>query len=221
MIRQRLRAVLFDLDGTLVHSLPSLLRAMNAALIACTKPPVDLAILESAVTGGTAEMVRASLRTGASDNLQAQLRERFLAEYEADPATGSALYAGMRGVLSSLDQAQIPWGIVTNKLTRYTQPLVRKLMLDSRASCIVCGDTTEASKPHPAPLLHAANMLGVEPAAMVYAGDAPTDITAARAAGMTALAAAWGYLPPDGSPLDWGADAVVETPAALHDWLFG
>jgi len=108
------------------------------------------------------------------------------------------------------------WGIVTNKATRFTLDIVRSLGLDGRVACVVCGDTTPHLKPHPAPLLHAARELNLDPARCAYLGDDLRDIQAARSAGMRAVAVAWGY---GGDAHAWNADAVIERPEHLIEWL--
>jgi phosphoglycolate phosphatase len=107
------------------------------------------------------------------------------------------------------------WGIVTNKAARFTEPIVDGLALRSRASALVCGDTTPHSKPHPEPLLEAARRLGVAPAACVYVGDDRRDVDAGRAAGMRTIVAAWGYLGAGDPPMAWAADAVISSPGEL------
>jgi len=115
----------------------------------------------------------------------------------------------------------LPWGIVTNKATRYTRPIVAGLGLLERASVVVCGDTTPHAKPHPEPLLTAAHALGLPPDSVVYVGDDERDAQAARAAGMPMIAATWGYLG-QGTPVEgWGADALVSRPADVLAWLSG
>jgi len=111
------------------------------------------------------------------------------------------------------------WGIVTNKATRFTQVVVDGLALAGRAAVVICGDTTPHPKPHPAPLLEAARRLGLAPSACVYVGDDERDVQAGRDAGMRTVAAAWGYLG-QGAPIaNWRADAVIERPGDLLQWL--
>ena len=129
------------------------------------------------------------------------------------------VFAAMQPVLDALRDAGRPWGIVTNKATRFSEPLVRALGLLDEAATLVCGDTTPHSKPHPAPLLEAARRAGVEASACAYVGDDHRDIVAGKAAGMAALAAAWGYLG-QGEPVQaWGADRVLSSPGELLQWL--
>ena len=123
--------------------------------------------------------------------------------------------AGVAPLLDALDAARVPWGIVTNKIERYTLPLARHLGLPQRAAVLVCGDTTPHAKPHPAPLLEAARRLGCDATDCVYIGDDLRDVIAGRAAGMSTVAAAWGYLGSGEAVAQWQADAVAERPADL------
>ncbi len=121
----------------------------------------------------------------------------------------------MPQVLASLESAGIRWGIVTNKIARFTVPLVAAIGLAPRASAVVSGDTTAYAKPHPAPLLHAAELSGVAPELCVYVGDDLRDIQAGKAAGMRTVTAAYGYCGEGDPPETWGADFLVRHPAEL------
>jgi phosphoglycolate phosphatase len=125
------------------------------------------------------------------------------------------VFAGMQPVLAELQVHGMPWGIVTNKARRFTEPLVRSLGLDASAATVVCGDTTPHSKPHPAPLLEAARQLELDPRHCIYVGDDLRDVQAGQAAGMGTVAAAWGYLGLGEAIADWGADHVIQTPNEL------
>ena len=118
-----------------------------------------------------------------------------------------------------VERRDLPWGVVTNKLARFTEPLLSDLGLSARAGCVISGDTTAQAKPHPAPLLHACQTLGCPPARTAYVGDANKDTVAGRRAGVRVLVAMWGYLDPGDDPVRWGADALLDTPVALLEWL--
>ena len=115
----------------------------------------------------------------------------------------------------------MPWGIVTNKATRFAVPLVAALGLAERAAALVCGDTVAHAKPHPAPLLEAARRLGVAPADCVYVGDDRRDVDAGRAAGMRTIVAAWGYLGDGDARQAWGADHLIARPDELPGLIGG
>jgi len=147
------------------------------------------------------------------------MREEFLANYEADLCIETTLFPGIDALLDQLDARGVRWGIVTNKVTRLAEPLVALLGLDARAGCLVCGDTTPHSKPHPAPLLYAADLLDVAPERIVYVGDDLRDVQAGFAAGMITVAAAYGYCGDDIPPRRWHANHVVDSPVELMHLL--
>lgn len=209
------RAVLFDLDGTLIDSAPDLAGAGNDMRAARGLPMLPLAHFRPMVGSGARGMLGRALQVQPDHPDFEALRDEFLQRYEARMTRETQVFAAMRPVLAALRDAGRPWGIVTNKATRFSAPLVRALGLLDEAATLICGDTTPHSKPHPAPLLEAARRLGVEPAACVYVGDDLRDVQAGRAAGMLTVAAAWGYLGEGEAIADWDAHHVVESPGEL------
>ena len=213
------RGVLFDLDGTLIDSAPDLAGAANRLRADHGLEPLPLETLRPMVGSGARGMVGVAFGVAPGEPRFEPLRDTFLAHYEAMLLDRTAPFAGVEEMLSVLEAAGIPWGIVTNKAARFTLPIVAGLKLDERAAAVVCGDTTPHSKPHPAPLLHAAGAMRLAPGDVVYVGDDLRDAQAARAAGMPMVAATWGYLGLGEPVHDWGADALVDTPAQLLEWL--
>jgi 2-phosphoglycolate phosphatase len=218
-MRAGLRGVLFDLDGTLIDSAPDLAAAANALRAARGLEPMPYERLRPMVGSGARGMVGVAMGRSPGDAGYEALREEFLARYEAGLLHHTQVFATMRPVIDALDAARLPWGIVTNKIHRYADPVIAGLGLAQRAAVVIAGDSTPHSKPHPAPLLEAARRLGLAPAACVYVGDDLRDVQAGRAAGMATVAAAWGYLGQGEAIERWGADKCVETPAQLLDWL--
>ena len=215
----RVRAVLFDLDGTLVDSAPDLAGAANDLRAEHGLPPLPYDRLRPMVGAGARGMVGVAFGRAPGDEGFEVLRDAFLARYEQRLLQETAVFAAMHVVLQRLEAAPLPWGIVTNKALRFASPLVQGLDLHRRSAVLIGGDSTPHAKPHPAPLLEAARQIGVDPAHCVYVGDDHRDIVAGRAAGMATLAAGWGYLGQGEAIEDWGADAVVTEPAALLQWL--
>ena len=205
--------MLFDLDGTLADTAPDLAAAANRMLVDRGLPPVAFERLRPVASHGARGLLAVAFDRTPDDPDYEGLRVEFLATYESALAVHSKLFDGMPAVLDGLERAGWSWGIVTNKATRLTVPVTAWLDLATRAGTIVSGDTTPFSKPHPAPLLHAAGVLGLPPDACLYVGDDPRDIAAGRAAGMRTVAVGWGYGP---DPSTWGADLVVARP---HDLL--
>ena len=213
------RGVLFDLDGTLIDSAPDLAGAANRLRADHGLEPLPLEMLRPMVGSGARGMVGVAFGVVPGVAQFEPLRDAFLAHYERMLLETTAAFAGVDEMLSALEADGIPWGIVTNKATRFTSAIVAGLRLVERAAIVVCGDTTPHSKPHPEPLLHAARAMGVPAEAAVYVGDDLRDAQAARAAGMPILVATWGYLGLGEPVHSWGADALLETPGQVLDWV--
>ena len=219
MNRAALRAVLFDLDGTLVDTAPDLAGAGNAMRAARGLTPLPLEDFRPMVSHGARGMLGVAFDVRPDDAGYGALRDEFLSLYEQRLLRESRVFDAMTEVLDALDASGVRWGIVTNKAERFTLPLVQGLGLARRAAAVIAGDTTAHAKPHPAPLREAARRLALEPGECVYVGDDLRDVQAARAAGMPVVVAAWGYLG-DGDPVEaWGADRVIESPRELLKFL--
>ncbi len=213
------RAVLFDLDGTLADTAPDLARALNLLLVEQGRSPIPPEHARPLTSSGARGMLKAGLGIEPGHADYERLKERFLALYARDLCRETRLFDGMHELLDALEAQAIAWGIVTNKAARFTLPLVRALGLAERAACVVSGDTAPRPKPHPDPLLHAARVLALEPPCCLYVGDDLRDVQAARAAGMPVIAAGYGYLGEDGDPTVWAADAVIGHPAEVLNHL--
>lgn len=209
------QAVLFDLDGTLADTAADLAAPVNAMRAERGLPPLPLASLRPFASAGARGLIGRGLGVGPEDARFAALRAQFLQRYEADMCVHTRLFDGMGEVLDAIEAAGIAWGVVSNKAERYVRVILQQLDLARRARTAIGGDTTAHAKPHPEPLLHAARLLGVAPARCAYVGDDLRDMQAARAAGMRAVAAAYGYCGDSGAPGDWPADALVESPSQL------
>jgi phosphoglycolate phosphatase len=212
-------AVLFDLDGTLADTAPDLGAALNRVREERGLAPVPLAELRPYASHGARGLIGAGFAVAPGEPDYMPLRDAFLDQYAAALCVATVLFTDMEEVLAALETRALRWGIVTNKATRFTAPLLDALRLVTRAGTVVCGDTTPRAKPHPAPLAFAAGQLGVAPSRCVYVGDARRDVEAGKAAGMATLVARWGYIEPGDAPDTWAADGIVDAPAELLDWL--
>jgi N-acetyl-D-muramate 6-phosphate phosphatase len=208
-----LRAVLFDLDGTLIDSAEDLARAANAMRADRGLAPLPLAQYRPHGGSGARGMLGQAFAIGPNHAGYDELKREFLDRYETLMYDSTRLFAGVDAELAALSVAGLAWGIVTNKAERFALPLTRALRLGAQA--VVGGDTTGHAKPHPAPLLEAARRLGAEPQACLYVGDDERDVMAGRAAGMATAVAAWGYLGPQADPRRWGADLELVAPGDL------
>jgi phosphoglycolate phosphatase len=217
---QGVRGVLLDLDGTLLDTAPDMAAALNRLRAENGRAALDHVLVRPHVSHGAAALVRLGFPDVAEEEFQ-RLRARFLDVYASDIASATTVFPGFEDVLRSLEERQVPWGVVTNKQTSLTTPLLEHMRLTKRAACVVCGDTVGQRKPHPAPLLHAAGLLGLEPRDCVYVGDAERDVQAGRAAGMHTLIALFGYLGEHDRPELWQADGLIREPGELLGWLSG
>lgn len=209
------RAVLFDLDGTLADTSPDLSAAANAMRITRQRAPLPEAVLRPWASHGARGLIGAAFGIGPDDVDFPALRDEFLSTYAQSLCVRTSLFDGMGQVLERFETSNIAWGVVTNKPMRFTDPLMDALGLSHRAGAIVSGDTTAQAKPHPLPLLHALEMLGLDDGeSCVYVGDDERDIVAGRAAGMRTVAAAYGYCAKE-DPACWQADAVIHAPLEL------
>jgi len=207
------RAILFDLDGTLADTAPDLAGALNRLRNERGLSSTPYAQLRPHTSAGARGMIGAAFGLKPGDPEYEELRLGFLAHYAAALAVDSTLFDGIPALLKELRQRQLGWGVVTNKAAVFTDPLVLQIGLGD-ADCVISGDTTAHSKPHPAPLLEAARRLNLPPQECWYVGDDLRDIQAGRAAGMATVAAAWGYCG-DSAPASWEADALIDTPLQL------
>ena len=215
----KVRAVLFDLDGTLADTAPDLARALNRVRAANGLAPMPLEITRPYTSSGARGLLKIGFGMEPRDQRYDAFKLQFLDFYAAEICIDTRLFEGMAELLDQLDQDRLPWGVVTNKAERFTLPLLQGLHLGGRAACIVGGDTTARAKPHPDPLLHAAAALRLPPSACLYVGDDLRDVQAARAAGMPVIAAKYGYLGDGGSIESWQADAIIDHPREVLDYL--
>jgi len=211
--------VLFDLDGTLADTAPDLAAAANRVRADRGLPPVDPGGLRAHASSGARGLLFAAMGITPDHPEYVALRDAFLRHYADTLALASHLFDGVAPTLEALDERGLRWGVVTNKATRYTTPVLRALGLAAGAAVVVSGDTTPYPKPHPAPLLHAAQALGIPPARCAYVGDDLRDIEAGNAARMPTLVARWGYIGTGGDPERWPATAWLDRPRDLLAWL--
>ena len=213
----KLSCVLFDLDGTLVDTAPDLIACLNKALKTHGFDEVSCKDIKPFISYGAAAMINKSINVDA--DTQATVLESMLMLYQNNIAEHSRFFSGIEQTLNTIESLGLKWGIVTNKKERFTNPLVAAFNLTERASCIISGDTTANSKPHPEPMLTACAQANVKPEECVYIGDALHDIDAGKKTNMKTLAAAYGYIRVDDNPADWGADALIESPEQLTSWI--
>ncbi|WP_159915564.1 HAD-IA family hydrolase [Pantoea sp. 18069] len=214
-----IQAVLFDLDGTLIDSAPDLGAAADQMRTARGLPSLPAEHYRPMAGAGARGMLGVAFGITPETPDYDTLREEFFRNYEARMTQTTYAFDGVAQLLADIEARGLLWGIVTNKSSRFTDPLTRAMPLFSGARAVVSGDTTPHPKPHPAPLFEAASRLGLPPQACIYVGDDERDIVAGRAAGMKTVAALYGYLGAVDATAHWGADAAIKYPHELLQWL--
>ena len=215
------RAVLFDLDGTLVDSATDLGRAADKMRTDRGLEPRPLAQYRAMAGAGARGMLGIAFGIAPGDPDFDLLREEFFANYTACMFDHTAAFDEVTDLIAALDARGLRWGVVTNKAARFTEPLLRALPVFASCAVAVSGDTTPHAKPHPEPLFEAARRLGIAPGQCIYVGDDERDIVAGRAAGMVTVAANYGYLGSEASVKAWRADAEINSPLQLLQFLPG
>jgi len=213
--------VLFDLDGTLVDSAPDLARAVNLVRADLNLPPLPYEVIRPVVSEGSPGMLRVALGISETDPEYTTRRSQLLGHYAAAICLESRLFPGVSLLLETLERAQLPWGVVTNKPEQLAATVLLELGLLERCSCLIGGDTLKQKKPHPEPVRQGCQQAGIAVEQCVYVGDAERDIAAGRAAGCRTVAALYGYLPADSNPTQWQADALINSADELLqlDWF--
>ena len=214
------QGVFFDLDGTLADTAPDLVAATNQLLLARNLPLKPYEFLRPYASAGARGLLEGAFGIAPDHPDFISLRDEFFANYEKALLVDSKLFDDMDRLLAQMEQASIPWGIVTNKSERFTNPLTELMGLRQRAVSTVSGDTTPYSKPHPEPILHAARVANIDPTKSLYVGDDIRDVIAGKAAGMQTVAAAYGYCGCKEPPEAWGADFLIHSPLELLQIIF-
>jgi 2-phosphoglycolate phosphatase len=213
------QGVLFDLDGTLLNTIPDLVFALNRLRSEHGMPLLPESEIRPYISHGSKSMVRQALGIDETHPEFKALREKFLDLYEHHIADSTRFFPNIEIVLSHLEERGIPWGIVTNKLTRHTMSLLKALEIDHRPACIICGDSLSTFKPNPEPILYACKLMQKDPKNCLYVGDAATDVEASKAAGTHALVALYGYIQDDEDPMTWPAEGYVKDPIEILQWI--
>ncbi len=214
-VRQSVRTVLFDLDGTLADTAPDLAFALNRVLEEQNRAPLPFEQIRPVVSHGGMALIRLGFGLSPDAPQFEPLRQRLLEIYRANIARGTTLFPGTDTLLEALEAMGMSWGVVTNKPAWLTEPLLEALGVLNRAVAVVSGDTLPERKPHPAPLLLACEQAGSLPGECIYLGDAERDMEAARRAGMPAFVVNYGYIGEDDRPTEWGAEGFIDHPMEL------
>ena len=207
-------AVFFDLDGTLVDTAPDMVAVLQRLQQEHGIDPVSYELGRSSVSNGAVGLLTLGfpeLEIEPGDDLH----QHYLELYSEAICVESRIFDGLEQLVDRLDEMRCPWGVITNKPTQLTVPLLADLGLADRSACMVCGDTLAVRKPDPAPMLLACDIAGVDAETSIYIGDAERDIEAGQRAGMATIAAGYGYITADDDPREWDADVIAMTTEEL------
>ena len=213
------KAILFDLDGTLLDSAEDLGNVINTVRARHALPVLPVSHYRPLIGKGVKSLLQLGLEIDESHPYFQNWVDECLSLYQEQSTEHSRLFPGIDTVLDELDHLTIPWGIVTNKTSRFTFDILKFLKLDKRVSCVVCGDTLQYAKPHPAPVLHALDEIACEAKDSLFVGDTKVDVEAAHAAGTKVIVALYGYIDQKEDPFTWCADGYVEIPKEILKWV--
>jgi phosphoglycolate phosphatase len=213
------KAVLFDLDGTLIDSAPDLGAAADKMRTDRGLPSLEYALYRPVAGSGARGMLHVAFGMTEAHADYEDFKNEFLNNYQQAMTVKTTVFSGVTDLLAVLQAMGLSWGVVTNKSQRFTIPLSQHMDLFKTAGAVVSGDTTPHAKPHPAPLFEGARLLDLPPGDCWYVGDDERDIVAGKAAGMVTVAANYGYLGVETEVLHWGADFVIHHPMELVDLL--
>ena len=211
--------VLFDLDGTLVDSAPDLCASLNRIRRSENLAPLPYNVLREYAGSGARGLLKIGFDITDQDPRFPELKERFLSDYQNHCAEKVCCFDGIEQTLEEIEQAGWQWGVVTNKFSNFTVPIMKKLGLYERACVIISGDETGKLKPHPDNMLVALNKMRALPQETPYVGDDIRDSKVAQTLGMPFAAATWGYLRQDFPIDEWHTHLVAHHPQELIGWL--
>lgn len=217
---QLFQACLFDLDGTLLDTAPEFAVCMNHLLKAQHKPQVSTSKLRSLVSLGAKKMVQACFELEDNDPAINHIHTQFLECYDAFLGKHTCLFPGIENLLTQFKQANIPWGIVTNKSQRFAPKIIAQFPCLSASKCLISGDSLSVAKPHSAPIKEALRLLNKSPQETLFIGDGLNDVLASHGAGVKSLVVRYGYIPPQENIQNWQADYIVEQADEICSYFF-
>jgi N-acetyl-D-muramate 6-phosphate phosphatase len=213
--KQNIRAVIFDLDGTLLDTAPDFIAVVNQLLIENNREPIANEIIRKGVSNGSRSLVMTAFDIEESHPEFQRLRTRLLELYTQHIAVFTKPFPGINELIKLLASHNIAWGIATNKPALYTNLLMQQLDMQPAPASVICPDHVPESKPHPASLFLASEHIGCKPEELIYVGDHQRDIECGKRAGTITIAAAYGYIDDINEIDTWQADYRVENASEI------
>lgn len=214
-----IKAVLFDLDGTLADTALDLGGALNRLLRQKGLPEIPMEKIRPVASHGANGLIDLGAGIGLNHPQHAQWREAYLAEYEQCFTEKTVLFDGVNPLIAQLRERGLIWGIITNKPKTFTDRLLPCLNFFSQPATVISGDSTAEAKPSILPMQTACQEIGVLPEQCLYVGDAERDIQAGRNAGMKTVLARWGYISEQDDIDHWQADFMADDIGQVLDLL--
>lgn len=210
-----LRAVFFDLDGTLLDTAQDLSNALNATLLEDGLPPLPFDEARAIVSEGSFALVKQGYQLHDEDPQIPALRQRLLDHYLRDLSANTRPFPGIESLIAQIAEAGMLWGIVTNKPWPYAEPLMQNFRFAKEPSCLLCPEHVQHRKPDPESLFLACTQTDCHIHESIYIGDHRRDIECGKRAGMRTVAVTYGYIPVNDDPEQWGADHCVDDASEL------
>lgn len=203
---REIKAVFFDLDGTFLDTAPTFAKVLNKLLANHKKPALDERLIRNTVSDGARALITLAFGLTEGQAGFEEKKEELLLSYEENLSDGSHSFEGIDSLLQTLKKQGIIWGIITNKPSRYTLPLLKKLNYCNECAVVICPDDVKETKPNPEPMLLACQRSNTQPENSIYLGDHTRDIEAGKAANMLTVACGYGYIKDNDSIEQWNAD---------------
>jgi len=214
-----IKAVFFNIDGTLANTTPHLAFTLNEVLKKHNKPTLPIEKIRPIVSNGGEALIKLGFHV-PHDHIEFEsLKNEFLEFYQQNLAIETPLFTGIAELLNGLEAQNIKWSIVTNKPSWLTMPLLDAHNLTHRAGCIVCGDTLHVKKPNPKPLLYACEQTGHNINESIYIGSTERDILTGSRAQMRTGVSLFGDIEEAELPQNWGADRMINSPIDILLWI--
>jgi len=206
-----IKAIFFDLDGTLLDSAPDFYMAMHQLMEEYQQPRIDESLIRATVSDGSSALTTLAFGLTKGQPGFDERQQRLLSIYHDHMGKHCTLFKGIDKLLNNIHHEKLFWGIITNKPARFTDPILAGLTLPTQPHLVICPDHVKKAKPDPEALILACNKVGCTPAEAIYIGDHKRDIDCGLSAGSPTIAVSFGYTKPDDDISSWKADIIANT----------